>query len=554
MAVPHDKPKKLRKQEERHDASQKGETVEEVKKMGRARLQALWGPSDRTFELYQVASPSCTTQTVRRAAVCRRRLGSVVYPDMPRCPAGLCRATPRKKIMHPPYVCAVHNIPVQQDHPARWSGSVPRRRIRIRRHEAEVQHVMVYSTRRSTDSDISYYLEGLEEGRVSPNSLLNARRSISVLLEPTMRYILAELKRARFIQIDETPYKYRKRRGYVWVVRTDRVCMILALPGRSGNDILPFVMELLDKPVTVDGYSVYLRMFKILQRCWAHILRDAEDVCISHRDIPYYRELYRSLRMIFHRAKEVAARTAAAGGADMTTCRQFADEVRRLAARYGNLKFAGTLHAAADNLFTFLRYPGMPPTNNGSERDIRDWVVPIREVSHKFMTERGMRVFSILQSFAATCSKLNLNVGKSFLKVLHDPTHNIVREGLSAVSATPLLLPICVTPPMLPAPLPAALPALPPPRPALPAPLPAASIPAKPSYAATPQRLFHWVEGPGRPALLVLLTMSSSFMQDAFELVPPPYYWEYVIDQQALPIHGSLIMWQDRAPQAGWGG
>ena len=448
-----------------------------------------------------------------------------------------------------------------------------------------LRHVMVYSTRRSTDSDISYYLEGLEEGRVSPNSLLNARRSISVLLEPTMQYILAELKRARFIQIDETPYKYRKRWGYVWVVRTDRVCMILALPGRSGNDILPFVMELLDKPVTVDGYSVYLHMFKILQRCWAHILRDAEDVCISHRDIPYYRELYRSLRMIFHRAKEVAARTAAAGGADMTTCRQFADEVRRLAARYGNLKFAGTLHSAADNLFTFLRYPGMPPTNNGSERDIRDWVVPIREVSHKFMTERGMRVFSILQSFAATCSKLNLNVGKSFLKVLHDPTYNIVREGLSAVSATPSMLPICVTPPMLPAPLPAAPPALPPPRPALPAappmlpaplpaappalppprpalpaappmlpaPLPAASIPAKPSYAATPQRLFHGVGGAGWPALLVLLTMSSSFMQDAFELVPPPYCWEYVIDQQALPIHGSLIMWQDRASQAGWG-
>ena len=224
--------------------------------------------------------------------------------------------------------------------------------------------------------------------------------------------------------------------------------------------------------------------------CWAHILRDAEDVCISHRDIPYYRELYRSLRMIFHRAKEVAARTAAAGGADMTTCRQFADEVRGPAARYGNLKFAGTLHSAADNLFTFLRYPGMPPTNNGSERDIRDWVVPIREVSHKFMTERGMRVFSILQSFAATCSKMNLNMGKSFLKVLHDPTHNIVREGLSAVSDTPL---------MLPAPLPAALPALPPPRPALPAappmlpaPLPAAGMPAKPSYAAHTTTTVPW--------------------------------------------------------------
>ena len=89
-----------------------------------------------------------------------------------------------------------------------------------------------------------------------------------------------DLKRARFIQIDETPYRYRKRQGYVWVIRTDTVCMVLALTGRGNDDILPFVGDLLDKPVTVDGYSVYLSLFGTLQRCWAHILRDAEDVCI----------------------------------------------------------------------------------------------------------------------------------------------------------------------------------------------------------------------------------------------------------------------------------
>ncbi|MCE2509091.1 MAG: transposase, partial [Nitrosopumilaceae archaeon] len=142
--------------------------------------------------------------------------------------------------------------------------------------------------------------------------------------------ILEELKRARFIQIDETPYRYRKRKGYVWVIRTDTVCMVLALSGRGNDDILPFVGDLLDKPVTVDGYSVYLLLFGTLQRCWAHILRDAEDVCISHPKIPHYRDLCRSLKMIFHRAKGVAACTAADGGAHVDTCRQFADEVRDL--------------------------------------------------------------------------------------------------------------------------------------------------------------------------------------------------------------------------------
>ena len=126
-------------------------------------------------------------------------------------------------------------------------------------------------------------------------------------LEPTIRHIIAELKRARFIQIDETPYKYHKRQGYVWVVRTDAACLVPALTGRGGGDILPFVGELLDKPVTVDGYSVYTHLFRTRQRCWAHILWDAEDVCISHPDTPHYREMYRSLKLVLHRAKEAAA-------------------------------------------------------------------------------------------------------------------------------------------------------------------------------------------------------------------------------------------------------
>ena len=77
--------------------------------------------------------------------------------------------------------------------------------------------------------------------------------------------------------------------------------------------------------------------------------------------------------MIFHRVKEAAARTVAAGDADTATSRQFADEVRDLASRYGDLKFAGTLRSAADNLFTFLMYPGVHPDNNGPNTTYATW-------------------------------------------------------------------------------------------------------------------------------------------------------------------------------------
>ena len=170
------------------------------------------------------------------------------------------------------------------------------------------------------------------------------------------------------------------------------------------------------------------------------------------------------------------------------------------------------MHAAisADDLFTFMRYPGMPPTNNGSERDIRDWVVPIREVSHKFMSEKGMRVFSVLQSFAATCSKMNLDVGDSFMKILADSAHNIIQEGLKDNPAT-------------------------------------LSMHARPSHTAPSwQQLRDMRANP--PAWFVLLAMLTLSMLGMLNLEPPPYHWRH---SDVLPIYESLAIYQNRVFQVG---
>ena len=152
----------------------------------------------------------------------------------------------------------------------------------------------------------------------------------------------------------------------------------------------------------------------------------------------------------------------------------------------------------------------MPPTNNGSERDIRDWVVPIREVSHKFMSEKGMRVFSILQSFAATCSKMNLDVGDSFMKILADPAHNIIQEGLKDNPAT-------------------------------------LSMHARPSHTAPSwQQLRDMRANP--PAWFVLLAILTLYMLGMLNLEPPPYHWRH---SDVLPIYESLAIYQNRVFQVG---
>ena len=143
----------------------------------------------------------------------------------------------------------------------------------------------------------------------------------------------------------------------------------------------------------------------IIQRCWAHILREAEDLAMAAGKGSLEEELHRGLRGIFHAAKQIAADTADSGGADADTCMDLKMQVLAMASSYGKHPFAGTLRNAAPNLFTFLRYPGMPPTNNAAEGDIRDGVVLERKIRQKITTKEGMHVFAVIHSFTQTCRK-----------------------------------------------------------------------------------------------------------------------------------------------------
>ena len=94
------------------------------------------------------------------------------------------------------------------------------------------------------------------------------------------------------------------------------------------------------------------------------------NFCVS-----LYHTLYCKLLKAFCDAKRIADDTAGSGGADVGTCLDLERWVLEIATAYVDHGFRTTLTNAEPNLFIFLRYPGMPPTNNDTERDIRNAVV-----------------------------------------------------------------------------------------------------------------------------------------------------------------------------------
>ena len=79
------------------------------------------------------------------------------------------------------------------------------------------------------------------------------------------------------------------------------------------------------------------------------------------------------------------------------------DNVKDIAAIYTelNCKFGVTLHNAAPDLFTFVKYPEMPATNNMTECTLRP-VVLHKKIRQMFCSAAGMQTYSTLMTCLMT--------------------------------------------------------------------------------------------------------------------------------------------------------
>jgi hypothetical protein len=67
-------------------------------------------------------------------------------------------------------------------------------------------------------------------------------------------------------------------------------------------------------------------------------------------------------------------------------------------------------------LFTFLRHPGVPPTNNHAEQSIR-FLVIFRKICFGTRSESGLKTHSILPSLVQTARRQGIHL-REFLQIL----------------------------------------------------------------------------------------------------------------------------------------
>ena len=250
----------------------------------------------------------------------------------------------------------------------------------------------------------------------SPSTIMGALKRMGNGLKPFTDDILAQLLKAPTVHIDETIFRVGKKLRYVWVITDGRLVYYFA-HSRSVTKLIE-LFEGYEGVVVCDGYHTR-KLFDVVQRCWAHILRTTKwgaDFEKKYQNSTVAQDFHNAVRDVFHLAVSEKLEGRGTESYDMVL-----NKLRDIVKHYEQFpeikKAVGHVRNAADQAFTFMKYDYASPTNNIGEQAMRE-IVKHRVMRVLFRTWEGIETFVTMMSVIETCRKCGIDIESIVRKYL----------------------------------------------------------------------------------------------------------------------------------------
>ena len=214
--------------------------------------------------------------------------------------------------------------------------------------------------------------------------------------------IVRRLRASPWVHVDESIFRVGGRRWWLWVFVTEKDVHFVIRPSRARGVVHEVLGTDFQGKIVCDGWSAYIGW--VLQRCWAHLLREGKEAAEKS---PEAKRLYGRLCALYHqltRGLEKASRRERT-----RRLRKGERALRGLLRRFGESGEEAVRHVVTylrngfASWLTFLSHPGMDPTNNRGERNLRE-VIVIRKIIGTLRNEEGAgaltRLLSVLGTWA----------------------------------------------------------------------------------------------------------------------------------------------------------
>ncbi|MFC7056854.1 IS66 family transposase [Halovenus salina] len=244
--------------------------------------------------------------------------------------------------------------------------------------------------------------------------------------------IRQHIQDAEVVHVDETGIKRDGEQAWIWTFTTEEHTLYAVRESR-GSDVPAEVLgEDFAGTVICDGWRAYPAFSETLQRCWAHILREAEQAAEQQDEgEPIYRAL-KQLYVALQTQLESDLSLRERAELQRVARRELESLIERSVPDGPVATLLGKIEGGLDHWLTFVGEPAVSPTNNAAENALREPVV-LRKLIGTLRNDRGMFVHETLLSLLATWSQQGRNLYEELKRVARD------NEMISRAHAVPVV-------------------------------------------------------------------------------------------------------------------
>ena len=265
---------------------------------------------------------------------------------------------------------------------------------------------------------IQEYLQTQHQLALSSGEIVELTHRVREALQPEMEALLEEVQTSRVAHADETGWREAGQNGYVWAFlsQTPRPVYYFVYHQTRANRIPQGVLGLhFAGHLVSDFYGAYNVIRGPHQRCWVHLLRDLHALNEAPLVTPAVLDWVKGVRGLYDEGKTWLATHPTPTDAECAT--KYADLLARgcalgeqyaLVAEHPCRVLAKRLLRHQDELFQFVRHPGVPADNNFAERALRPLVI-MRKISGGSRSPKGSKTRFTLFSLVSTWAARGLN-------------------------------------------------------------------------------------------------------------------------------------------------
>lgn len=277
---------------------------------------------------------------------------------------------------------------------------------------------------RSSTRLVAEMLRDLFGVSMSLGSVVACEQAVSHAVASAVEEARTWAQKQRVANVDETSWRERRRKAWLWIMATAFVVVFL-IHRRRNRAAARELLGTFQGTLGSDRWSVYQVYGGRRQICWSHLERDFHAMSEYGGKVGRIgKELVRLTRKMFRWWHCVRDGTMSRGRLQlkMKPLRRRVEELLRRGVVSGVARVAGMcwdiggIHG--DALWTFAEVEGVEPTNNEAERGLRHAVI-WRKSSYGSHSEAGSRFVERMLTVRATLRAQERNVVQFVAQAVH---------------------------------------------------------------------------------------------------------------------------------------